>query len=62
MSDLGSLWGLATIVGPILLGIALVYASVIFRRRRRASKSGTDEATRNLYRQGAKSEQRESSL
>jgi len=35
----GLLWALQVIVGPIILGIALVYATFRYRRRRRLGET-----------------------
>lgn len=56
MTDLGGLWGLVTIVGPVLLGAAMVYALLVYRKRKPATKNLTDQATRELYRKGAERE------
>lgn len=46
----GTLWGLMTIVGPILLGLALLWA-LLHNRRSREEKARTERATRELYEQ-----------
>ena len=46
--DGSSLWGLLTIIGPILLGAALLWA-VLNNRRSRAEKQRTETATHDLY-------------
>ena len=53
-----SLLTLMEIVGPVLLGIALAYAIIRVRRRSRAERSYTDEATRRLYREADRQEKR----
>ena len=53
-----SLLTLMEILGPILLGLALVYGIVRMRRRSRTERAHTDEATRRLYREGARQETR----
>jgi len=53
-----SLLAVMEVLGPILLGAALVYGILMSRRRSRAAKVQTDVATRNLYRQGARQERR----
>ena len=58
MFDHGFLWVFGTIVGPLLLLAAMVYGVVRSRRRGRASKNQTEEATRNLYREADKQERR----
>ena len=45
-----SLLTLMEIIGPILLGLGLIYGIVYSRRRSRAAKARTDAATRELYR------------
>jgi hypothetical protein len=54
-----SLLTLMEIIGPILLGMALVYGIVQTRRRSRAAKARTEAATRNLYRQEDAKERKE---
>src|SRR3954468_8263169 len=54
-----SLLTIMEIVGPILLGAALVYGILMSRRRSRASKIQTDVATRNLYREAAQDERKQ---
>lgn len=54
---MGGLWALVTILGPILLGLVLIYALV--RNRTRAGKRGiahTERATRRLHKQIAQEE------
>jgi hypothetical protein len=46
-----SLLTLMEIIGPILLGVGLIYGIVQSRRRSAAGKARTDAATRNLSRQ-----------
>jgi hypothetical protein len=46
------------IIGPILLGAALLYGIIMWRRRSAASKVRSDEATRRLYKKGAEEERR----
>ena len=49
---MGGLWALVTILGPILLGLALLYA--ILRNRARASRreiDRTERATRRVHQQ-----------
>jgi len=58
MSDLGGLWGLATILGPIILGAAMVYGVLTYRKRGPATKNLTEQTTRELYRKGAERERR----
>ena len=52
-----SLLTIIEIVGPIILGGALVYGILMSRRRSRASQAQTDAATRRVYRE-AESEER----
>jgi hypothetical protein len=47
------------IIGPILLAAALIYASVEWSRRRKASVAVSETATRGLYRQADRQERRE---
>ena len=54
---MGGLWALLTILGPILLGLALIYA--VLRNRARASRreiDRTERATRRMHRQIAREE------
>jgi NhaP-type Na+/H+ or K+/H+ antiporter len=53
-----SLLTLMEILGPVVLGLALVYAIARVRRRSRAERAYTDEATRRLYREGDRQEKR----
>ena len=53
-----SLLTLMEIFGPIVLGLALVYAIVRMRGRSRAERAYTDDATRRLYREGDRQETR----
>ena len=48
--DGSSLWGLLTVVGPILLAAVVLWA-VLNNRRSRGEKRRTEEATRNLYKE-----------
>ena len=41
MEASGILWGLQIVVGPIILGIALVYAALHYRRTRRLQGEGS---------------------
>ena len=59
MFEPGGLWGLATILGPLLLLGALIYGVLIYRRRSAASKQHTDNATRRIYKAGSEQERRE---
>ncbi|HKR18095.1 hypothetical protein [Rhizorhapis sp.] len=57
---MGGLWALLTILGPILLGLVLIYAVV--RNRTRAGRRGiqhTERATRRLREEIAREEQDE---
>lgn len=47
--DGGSLWGLMTVVGPILLLGVIMWAMLRNRTRSRADKERTEQATRELY-------------
>jgi len=46
--DESSLWGLITVVGPILLIVVLVWA-VLNNRRSKAGERHSEAATRDLY-------------
>jgi hypothetical protein len=58
MFDHGFLWGLATIVGPVLLFAALIYGVVMYRRRSLSQKRMSEEGTRDLYRKADRQERR----
>jgi len=45
----GSLWGLMTVVGPVLLLGVIMWAMLRNRTRTRAEKERTDRATHELY-------------
>jgi hypothetical protein len=47
------------IIGPIVLAAALIYASVEWSRRRKASVAVSETATDGLYRQADRQERRE---
>jgi len=47
------------IVGPILLAVGLAYGIFAARRRSRAARLATEEATCRLYRDAAREESRE---
>jgi hypothetical protein len=53
-----SLTSLLVIVGPILLGMALIYGAVMYRKRSRALKQYTDVSTKRLYKDAAERERR----
>lgn len=44
----GSLWGVMTIVGPIVLGIVLIWA-IVNNRTSKAEKQRTEDATRRMH-------------
>lgn len=44
------LWAVAIVLGPILLGLALI-AGIVTNRRSQAEKQRTETATRELYRE-----------
>jgi hypothetical protein len=44
------------IVGPIFLAATIIYATILWSRRRRASADVSEAATHGLYRQGAREE------
>ncbi len=47
---MGELWSLLTVLGPVLLGLALIWAIWRNRRQRSAStKAQSEVGTRNLY-------------
>lgn len=46
----GTFWALMTIVGPILLGVALLWV-LVHNRRSRPEEERTERATRELYEQ-----------
>ena len=48
MFDLGSQWGLLTIIGPILLAAAIAWA-IFANRKPRLPIEDTEDATRKLY-------------
>jgi len=54
MFDHGAIWGITTILGPLLLLAGLVYGVNTYRRR----NAHSDQATRELYRAGAEDEKR----
>jgi hypothetical protein len=49
-----------TILGPILLGAAMIYGLLMVRKRGRPTKNLTEQTTRELYRRGAERERTES--
>ena len=57
-----SLLTIMEVVGPILLGAALIYGILMSRRRSQSAKAETDAATRNLYREGARQERKDEAL
>ena len=59
MIDQGGLWAIATVVGPLLLLAALAYGVIVVSRRGPSSKQLTEDATRDLYKQGERQEHRE---
>lgn len=46
-----SLYGIMTVVGPILLAAALLYGVITNRRRSKAERDLTERATREQYQQ-----------
>ena len=55
-----SLLTIMEIVGPVLLLAVLIYGTLQWSRRRRGpTQALREEATRELYREGARSEKRE---
>jgi hypothetical protein len=48
----GSIWGIVTIGGPVLLGLVLIFVIVSNRRKSRPGDiARTEQATRELHRQ-----------
>ena len=57
---MGGLWAIMTILGPVLLGLILLYA--LIRNRRNSSRKEierTEQATRRLHEQMAREESKE---
>jgi hypothetical protein len=54
MFDHGAIWAIATILGPLLMLAGFVYGVNTYRRR----NGHTEQATRDLYREGAENEKR----
>ena len=46
--DLGSLWGVMTVVGPILLAAVIIWA-ILNNRRSPRDEAHTEAATRQMY-------------
>ena len=61
MFEHGVLWGLATVIGPILLFAALAYGVIVAGRRSRASQQQSDAGAQRLYERGEREERREES-
>jgi hypothetical protein len=61
MFEHGALWGLATILGPILLLAALAYGVIVAGRRSRASQQKSDAGAQRLYDRAERQERREES-
>ena len=59
MFQYGALWGVVTILGPLLLLAAMAYAVTAWRRRGPAAKQETEEAMRALYREGGQRDRRQ---
>jgi hypothetical protein len=58
-----SLLTIMEIIGPVLLIAALIYGTIQWSRRRRGpTHAEREEATRQLYREGAKAEEREAAM
>lgn len=53
----GGLWAIATVVGPILLGAILLWA-IFHNRTTKAQERRTEEATKKLYDEQNKTDQR----
>ncbi len=49
----GTLWSLVTIIGPIILGLAIAYMLIVTWRRRNdpAAQARSDAATDRLYKE-----------
>lgn len=58
MTELGGLWAVATVLGPLLLLSAMIYGVIVYRRRGPATQRRTEEGTRALYREGSERERR----
>ena len=57
---MGGLWAIMTILGPVLLGLILLYALIRNRRHRsRKEIERTEQATRRLHEQTAREESKE---
>ena len=56
MPDIELLTLLKVVIGPLLLAAALAYGIVRYRQRSRTTKALSEEATRELYREGAEQE------
>jgi hypothetical protein len=50
-SAIASIWGLVTVVGPALFLGILLWVTLGNRKRTRAEKERTEQATRDLYEQ-----------
>ncbi|MBR0553298.1 hypothetical protein [Stakelama marina] len=48
MIDLGSLWGLATVIGPIVLAAVIIWA-ILHNRTSREQDAEIEAATHRLY-------------
>ena len=59
MIDHGGLWAIATVAGPLLLLAALAYGVIVVSRRDQTAKQLTEDATRDLYKRGARQELQE---
>jgi hypothetical protein len=59
--DAGWLWSVMTVVGPMLLGAALVHGVMRSRKRSQAAKEASDRAAVRLQREGAREERRSES-
>jgi len=53
----GGLWGIAIVIGPILLALVLLWA-IIRNRQSRADRQRTEDATRELYEQSDRESKR----
>lgn len=56
MFDLGSQWGLLTVVGPIVLAAAIIWA-ILHNRGSKRDVEKTEDATRRMYDQQNRDDQ-----
>ncbi|MFL6796374.1 MAG: hypothetical protein ACJ8F3_03075 [Xanthobacteraceae bacterium] len=53
------LWWVIDVAMVAALGIALVYGTMVWRKRRAGSEAASEQATRDLYERGARAEMSE---